>query len=578
MRLAYRLAVVGISLAAILLASYDLASPYRVGMVGVDEVYLPTELDVRITNVYPNSPAARAGLRTGDIGGEGREPLWSRLAFYARRADQRVTLLIQHDGEWHHVTLTAAPYLRLRPIEQGPLAYAILLAFAIMATLIALRGQGANEVGILAFLLAFCALERSADWYISTAPSTSLALAATFLDVVAWALVLYCELLFVALFPPVPSPLRRAIRRIAAPLMLAATLFIVGYALVPTATLFAGILNGILDWGTPMELVQVVVYLLLVAGAVDAIAHADTAHRVQTRWAASAIIVSTLPLLARSAYLAGGQINPTPFITWVTLLSDVPLLAIMYAVLRHRLVDLGVLISRAAIFTTVSVSIVALFIIAEWIGGNILASALGESARRGPAGEAYLAGVALVLGFSVRSIHSFTERYLNRIFFAGREASLARLRQFAQETDVITNIGDLFRLTYETLDANTEGTYTAVYVLDGDRYRARCKPDALAATFGMNDAAMVRLRRWNEPYEVERGSHHLSEALLLPMTVRGLLLGFLCCGPKRERTKYSREEIDVLATVARRVGAAYEFISREGALTPVRTMTVQVEG
>ena len=56
----------------------------------------------------------------------------------------------------------------------------------------------------------------------------------------------------------------------------------------------------------------------------------------------------------------------------------------------------------------------------------------------------------------------------------------------------------------------------------------------------------------------------MSEALLLPMTVRGALLGMLVCGPKRERTRYLGEEIDALALVAHRAGTAYELLVREG--------------
>jgi hypothetical protein len=62
---------------------------------------------------------------------------------------------------------------------------------------------------------------------------------------------------------------------------------------------------------------------------------------------------------------------------------------------------------------------------------------------------------------------------------------------------------------------------------------------------------------------MEFGAHPLSEALLLPMSIRGSLLGLLVCGPKRERTHYLTEEIDALALVAHRVGTAYELLSHE---------------
>lgn len=110
--------------------------------------------------------------------------------------------------------------------------------------------------------------------------------------------------------------------------------------------------------------------------------------------------------------------------------------------------------------------------------------------------------------------------------------------------------------------------------MDNGTYRAVHAPESLPQTLPINDSAVVRLRRWNEPFEMDRGTHPLAEALLLPMSVRGSLLGIMCCGPKRERTRYLAEEIDVLALVAHRVGTAYEFLSRDR--TPVRTALVPV--
>ncbi len=134
----------------------------------------------------------------------------------------------------------------------------------------------------------------------------------------------------------------------------------------------------------------------------------------------------------------------------------------------------------------------------------------------------------------------------------------------ALEADVVTDIPSLLTLTFESVRENIEGRYAAIYIVaDGLYERVRSSHEALPVALEQNDSAIVRLRRWNEPFEMELGSHPLSEALLLPMSIRGSLLGTLVCGPKRERTHYLSEEVDALALVAHRVGTAYELLSRE---------------
>ena len=130
--------------------------------------------------------------------------------------------------------------------------------------------------------------------------------------------------------------------------------------------------------------------------------------------------------------------------------------------------------------------------------------------------------------------------------------------------DVVTDTPSLVALTFESVRENIEGRYAAIYIAAGGAYeRVRSSSETLPASLEQNDPAVVRLRRWSEPFEMELGRHPLSEALLLPMSIRGSLLGLLVCGPKRERTHYLSEEVDALALVAHRVGTAYELLSRE---------------
>jgi hypothetical protein len=115
------------------------------------------------------------------------------------------------------------------------------------------------------------------------------------------------------------------------------------------------------------------------------------------------------------------------------------------------------------------------------------------------------------------------------------------------------------------LRENVDGRFAAIYLSKNGGYsRVRSSDNSPPLTLPQDDAAIVRLRRWNEPFEMKPGEHPLSESLLLPMTIGGTLLGLLVCGPKRERTHYLNEEIEALTQVAHRVGtASYVLKQRE---------------
>ncbi|HLH74899.1 MAG TPA: hypothetical protein VKX96_16550 [Chloroflexota bacterium] len=81
---------------------------------------------------------------------------------------------------------------------------------------------------------------------------------------------------------------------------------------------------------------------------------------------------------------------------------------VAYPVLRHRLVDLDVIVTRATVFGVVSVIIVGLFVVvaAEWV----IARVFEQSS------QIVTLLFVLVLGISARWIHRFVDEYCRDIF------------------------------------------------------------------------------------------------------------------------------------------------------------------
>ena len=238
---------------------------------------------------------------------------------------------------------------------------------------------------------------------------------------------------------------------------------------------------------------------------------------------------------------------------------------VAYPVLRHRLVDLNIFITRATVYAIVSAIIVGAFIAAEWALGKIFEHSLGFSSDTGGIATQIISLVlVLILGISARSIHRFVEDRLTNTFFRKRMDGLATIERLAREADAATDLRAYTDLAVKKVEQSLETLGAAFYLRAGDRYDRSSHAGAsiFPDSYGFNDEAPLALRRWHKPFELADGSEEHNHTLCLPMSVRGELLGFLCCGPKADHTAFLNDETSALALLAERAGIASALLSR----------------
>ncbi|HLI95792.1 MAG TPA: GAF domain-containing protein [Candidatus Baltobacteraceae bacterium] len=175
--------------------------------------------------------------------------------------------------------------------------------------------------------------------------------------------------------------------------------------------------------------------------------------------------------------------------------------------------------------------------------------------------------------------HRRVERFLNTVIFRAQTVALAALRRFALETDLIADPDRLLAQTYEALRMRLESDYAAVYTAEGSSFvlstpNGNATPPVLAG----DDFAVLRMRRWGEPFECDEPVHPLRGALLVPMTARTQLVGFIACGPKRDRTHYLPEEIETLTTLAHRAGSSYGWLTMSTIAPRLRSASFDTSG
>jgi hypothetical protein len=325
-------------------------------------------------------------------------------------------------------------------------------------------------------------------------------------------------------------------------------------------TVTAFVFGAMLPPGWALLTTQLIVYLVFGAGVVVLVArYARAGREIRSRlqWIVAGFSVAYVPnLLAGAAEFNTGiplsVVAANLFIAWTALAP----LALAYTVLRHQLFDIRFVVSRAFVYAIVTSIVVAVLALIDWV----FAKWLAES-RFALMGELAL---ALLMGFALTTLHRRIEHGVNAVVFRAQAVALAALRRFAREVDLIADPNRLIAHTFEALRARLEAEYAAIYTIDGSSL-VRATPAEgsydLPPLFSNDDLAVLRLRRWSEPFECDEPKHPLRGALLLPMTVRSQLVGFLACGPKRDRTHYLPDEVDALSTLAHRTGSAYAWLT-----------------
>ncbi len=518
-----------------------------------------------LTYVDPAGPAAKAGLRAGEL------VVAPRHAEVVMEDSGNVgtvahIVVVGPKGERHVVSFAFVPFsgtLAVQEQVQKLLSALTALGAFIVAILVVLRarerraGEFAALVLLLAGLSAFCkgaALVCDNAWlgtlFYWVAPPF-------FGGAIVWA-----SLRFLAIYPPNATRLRTFFGKASIVALLWAALLCFAF----TYDLWNGSGFAVIEVeGAPVALLLAAA---LIVAIVDGMVSARAAHATPMRWLGSMWLIATvLSMLANLPYLRGhnGDLLDALIVFFLAF-------GVAYPVLRHRLIDLNILVSRATVFGIASAIIVGLFVVAEWVIGRIFEQSMGFStARSGFAAQALTLVVVLVLGISARSIHGFVEDRMTKTFFRKRMRGLASIERVAREADAGTDARAIMDVAVNTVQHCLEPLGTALYVTGGSGYDRVSEAGSFTfpQSYGYNDEPALRLRRWQESFELDDESEERHHVLFVPMTLRGTVLGFLCCGPKPDRTAYLGDEIAAVSLLAHHVGIASALLERKQTMPAV---------
>ncbi len=228
-------------------------------------------------------------------------------------------------------------------------------------------------------------------------------------------------------------------------------------------------------------------------------------------------------------------------------------LLLAYVTISRRLIDIGFVLNRAAVFTLVSAIVIGVFSIIEWALGTWLTEATHLTT------SSISLAIAMILGLSLRFVHHHVDRLVDRVFFHKRHADEAALLRFAHECSYITDAQTLTQRTIETVTRHTVCESVAIVCPRAD--------------IDENDPAIIALQAWGNPLDLRDISQTaLRGDYAFPMIARGELMGALVCGSKPNGESFAPDERKALTAVAHAVGITLDsFTSRNlNAVEPLR--------
>jgi hypothetical protein len=508
----------------------------------------------RVTSLDPGGAADRAGIRPGDvIDTRMQSPIARFWILNEPVAWSTVELTLLRDARPLRVVVALGVLDVTRP---DILLFFVAMAWTIaFAALMAWRKPESREVRLLSSTLVLLAISHlvvnfsfSAVWMYVVAFIAHNGLQAA--SVILWALYTGC-------YARPASSARRGLQWLC--VVLAAIAIAIAIAAVIGQLTLRFSSDGYLHLYGGRDETWYIPYDVAVALATVCSALSIFASRGEERQRA---VWSLIPLAllfvanAATSYVLGVQSGYAALLFWIAsrnLVNFVVPISLTYAALGKRLIDVGFVLNRTLIFGIVSLIVVGTFVLVEWAASEWLAS----SNRAAPVAASML--VALGLGLSMRFIHHQVDRFVDNVFFRKRHEDEAALRRFAREAPYITDRETLLLRALDEVRLHANASAASILLSDGNGEFAPASGNG-ESRVTENDRALVALRAFSKPVDLNDLDTALEGEYAYPMMSRGRLIGALVCGPKSDGESYAPDESNALYELAHGVGTALDLL------------------
>jgi hypothetical protein len=130
---------------------------------------------------------------------------------------------------------------------------------------------------------------------------------------------------------------------------------------------------------------------------------------------------------------------------WITSVLDlagvvVPI-AVAYAVIRHRVMDVSFVVSRTIVYGLLTSFVIVVYSLIDWLCSSIVSATRVEAVAQ--------VAASVAIGFSLSKLQQFTDRFVDRIFFRQRYHAEAAIRTMTQRLPHADSIAEVVHVLVE---------------------------------------------------------------------------------------------------------------------------------
>ena len=292
--------------------------------------------------------------------------------------------------------------------------------------------------------------------------------------------------------------------------------------------------------------------------------------RTRMRWVIAGFLAGYLGLVGHGILVVtaldfGGTL-------WLNnLLAAAPVfgpIAVTYAIVRHRVLDIRIVVRRAGVYALLTTTVVVLIAVMDFFLNKVF-----EGTKIAAIGEV---GVAVILGLTLNPLHRRLETAVDAAIFRRRRHGRARLERIAAGLLHARSQQTISELIANEPVRAFDLTSAAIFERDavGDFRRVSSAAwQAYDCAVLRHDAALV-LQLIAADAPLRRSPDDLADlagmpsdlrmpSLAVPITFRGMLDGFALYGAHRSGEQIDDEERAALVRLCRSAASAYDHLDAE---------------
>jgi hypothetical protein len=513
------------------------------GAIGIDRVSTVNALTpcARVLeSIHPGSPLAIASAHVGD-----------RICFEREMqrgmdllAGEEVDLQLVHDGQTKHLQLVAVA----RAPTDRRVVYALInplvsMVITVVGLLIGLRSARRADLRALGLGLVLLGMVEPTSMPYGAAVAFTFAF---LLSMMGPALLFD----FALQFPDgAVGPRRRRLFTLR-PIVYSCSILVMLVSWANRYTHWSGSVFNTFE-GVFFPAMSVLIAIAIVVGRKEAAGDV----RARFNWLLPAVLSVGVNVFFTLAPALPAQYDGAATLLAYVLQLIFPL-GLGYATLKHRVLDFGFAINRAAVYAIISTILLIAFAFTEF-GVDKLLHFHGREAN-----IAIDALVALGVILTFHRLQHWVGHQVDHMFYHQWQEAAQRLDAFIDSAACITREKVLLERFLSALDQFLRPGKSAIYLSNaaGDFTLAQSSLPNAPATIDIDDESVVQLRHQHAIIAISAGAAANIAAFAVPMSVRGQLHGVILLTAKPDGAAFRSDELKSLGRAANSTMSNLEFL------------------